>query len=124
MAELVRCATGITMQEAGELIEVISAPVGLLVEEIDGVRLIHTIVPLKGELLILLHSYYPSRVAVRDILSSLGTRNPGSVRNKLRDLVGDKIIYGDPKGGYRLTQAGHAAAIQEIQEAMERRAAA
>src|SRR5207249_2219977 len=59
MAELLRNASGISMQEAGALIELVQAPVGTLVEEIDGTRLVHADVGLQGEVLILLHSHYP-----------------------------------------------------------------
>jgi hypothetical protein len=45
MAELLRNASGISMQEAGALIELIQAPVGTLVEEIDGVRLVQPTLP-------------------------------------------------------------------------------
>jgi hypothetical protein len=58
-AELLRSATGVSMQEAGALIELIQAPVGTLVEEIDGTRLVHADTSVKGEILILLHSHYP-----------------------------------------------------------------
>jgi hypothetical protein len=115
MAELLRSASGITMQEAGALIELVQRPVGTLVEEIDGTRLVHADVSLKGEILILLHSYYPEPVPVVDILKTTVTRNPGSVRNKLRELRIEKLLWGDPRAGYRLTQVGHIAAVSEIQ---------
>jgi hypothetical protein len=47
------------VQEAGALIELIQAPVGTLVEEIDGTRLVHADVPVRTEILILLYSHYP-----------------------------------------------------------------
>lgn len=113
-AELLRHATGVSMQEAGALIELIQAPVGTLVEEIDGTRLIHADVSVRAELLILLHSHYPGVVKIQDVLRSLSRRSAGTVRNKLRDLYGEKLTHGDAKAGYRLTQAGHAAAVAEI----------
>src|SRR5215510_5131843 len=114
MAELIRSASGVTMAEAGALIELVQAPIGTLVEEIDGTRLVHADVPLEGEILILLHSCYPERVAVPDVLKSMHTRNAGSVRNRLRDLRTKKLLHGDTKTGYRLTQVGHAAAVDQI----------
>jgi hypothetical protein len=56
MAELLRNASVITMHEAGTLIERIQTPVGTLVEEIEGTRLVHAKTSIKGEILILLHS--------------------------------------------------------------------
>jgi hypothetical protein len=54
MAELIRSATGISLQEAGALIELVHAPVGTLVEDIDSTRLVHADVSVRVELLILL----------------------------------------------------------------------
>lgn len=113
-AELLRHATGVPMQEAGALIELVQAPVGTLVEEIGGTRLVHADVPVKAELLILLHSHYPDAVAVESVLRSLSRRSAATVRNRLRDLHGEKLAHGDAKSGYRLTHAGHAAAVAEI----------
>lgn len=113
-AELLRHATGVSMQEAGALIELVQAPVGTLVEEIGGTRLVHADVPVKTELLILLHSHYPDTVGVDSVLRSLSRRSAGTVRNRLRDLHTEKLAHGDAKAGYRLTQAGHAAAVAEI----------
>lgn len=114
MAELLRNASGVSMQEAGALIELIQAPVGTLVEEIDGTWLVHAETSVKGEILILLHSRYPERVPVPDILRSMSARSPGSVKNRLGELRTAKLLHGDGKTGYRLTQAGHAAAVAEI----------
>jgi hypothetical protein len=55
MAELIRSASGVTMEEAGALIELVQMPVGALVEEIDGTRLVHADLSIPGEILILLH---------------------------------------------------------------------
>lgn len=114
MAELIRNATGVTMEEAGALIELVQAPVGTLVEEIEGTRLIHADVSVRVELLILLHSHYPDVVPPTDVLASLSRRSAGTVKNRLRDLHGEKLAHGSGKFGYRLTQAGHAAAVAEI----------
>ncbi|XHS78117.1 hypothetical protein ACFJGW_20705 [Burkholderiaceae bacterium UC74_6] len=113
-AELLRHATGVSMQEAGALIELVQAPIGTLVEEIGGTRLVHADVSMRSELLILLHSHYPDAVPVQDVLRSLSRRSAPSVRNRLRELHTDKLAHGDSKVGYRLTQAGHAAAVKEI----------
>jgi hypothetical protein len=114
MAELLRNASGLSKQESGALIELLQAPVGTLVEEIEGTRLVHANTSIQGELLILLHSHYPNRVSVADILKSLKARSAGSVKNRIRELRSAKLLHGDGGSGYRLTQAGHAAAIAEI----------
>lgn len=116
MAELVRSASGTTMEEAGALIALVQAPVGTLVEEIDGTRLVHANVSARVEILILLHSHYPDRVAVPDILKTAEPRSPASVRSRLSELRTEKLIFGDAKSGYRLTQPGYAAAVAAIEE--------
>lgn len=118
MAELLRNATSISMHEAGVLIELIQAPVGTLVEEIDGVRLVHADTSVRGEILILLHSHFPERVPVSAILATMSARSAGSVKNRLGELRTAKLLHGDGKAGYRLTQAGHQAAVAEIQTAL------
>ncbi len=114
MAEMIRIASGITMEEAGALIALVQTPVGTLVEEIDGVRLVHADVSVSGEILLLLHSHYPDRVLAAQLYDSMKARNQGSIRNKLRDLRTKKLIHGDAKPGYRLTQTGYSAAVAEI----------
>jgi hypothetical protein len=119
MAELLRNATAITMHEAGALIELVQAPVGTLVEEIDGVRLVHANTSVRGEILILLHSHFPERVPVSSILATMSARSAGSVQNRLGELRTAKLLHGDGKAGYRLTQAGHQAAVAEIRAALQ-----
>jgi hypothetical protein len=118
MAELLRNAKSISMHEAGILIERIQAPVGTLVEEIDGVRLVHADTSVRGEILILLHSHFPERIPISSILATMRARSAGSVKNRLGELRTAKLLHGDGKAGYRLTQAGHQAAVTEIQAAL------
>lgn len=102
------------MQEASTLIEMVQAPISHIVEDIDGIRLVHASVPIRSEILILLHSHYPTPLAVVNVVSSLKARSPVAVRNKLREMCKLKLIHGDAKTGYRLTQPGHSAAVVEI----------
>ena len=106
LAEFLRQASGITMEEAGSLIAQIHAPIDEIVEEIDGVRLVHADVSLEDEIKLLLRSHYPEYVRLPAIKASLMSRNVGTLGNKLRELVSKKEIFGSPKDGYRLTQAG------------------
>lgn len=87
-AELLRHATGVSMQEAGALIELLQVSVGALVEEINGTRLVHADVSVRTEVLILLHSYYPDTVPTGTVTEDLSRRSAGTVRNRLRDLHG------------------------------------
>jgi DNA-binding HxlR family transcriptional regulator len=114
MAELIRNASGVTMSEAGELVALVQVPVSDLVEDIDGIRLVHADVSVKSEILILLHSRYPQRASFKEIETSMKARSKGSIQNRLGEMVYDKLVHGGPREGYRLTQAGYAAAISEI----------
>lgn len=114
MAELVRSASGVSMAEAGALIELLQAPVGMLVEEIDGVRLVHADVSTRVELLIFLHSHYPDRASMDEIKQTLSRRSASDIRGRISHLKGKKLIFGDNASGYRLTAPGHAAAVAEI----------
>ena len=114
MAEFLRNASASSMQDAGRLIELIQVPVGTLVEEIDGTRLVHAKTSIKNEILILLHSYYPEDIPIQDILGSMSARNPASVKNCLRKLCADKLLYRIGKAGYKLTKVGHMTAISKI----------
>lgn len=120
MAELVRNAVDITMEEAGSIIELLQVPVGSLVEEIDDVRLVHAKVSTRVELIILLHSFYPDKVSLTKIKASLSTRSSSSVRGRLSGLKGDKLIFGDSVQGYRLTTAGLAFAAREVAALLNR----
>jgi len=115
MAEMIRCASGVSMEKAGALIELVQAPVGTLVEEIDGTHLVHADVSARAEILILLHSHYPDRMAVAEILKTMSGRSAASVKSRLGELRKQKLIFGDAKTGYRLTGPGYAAAVAEIE---------
>jgi hypothetical protein len=116
VAELLRNASGGTMQEAGALIELLQTPVGTLVEEIDGVRLIHGKMSTRTEVLILLHSHYPEKVASRDIIRTASTRSAASIRSRLSELRTEKLVFGNPEEGYRLTSPGFNTAVAELRK--------
>jgi hypothetical protein len=121
IAELLRLTQGFTMQEAGELIEMVHAPVGALVEDFGTRRLVLPDLNIEGELLVLLHSHYPAYVPVADIKSSLNRRREGSVTNSVRDLWSRKLAEGSAKEGYRLTKSGFNAALPIIREALKQK---
>lgn len=114
MAELIRCASGIQMEEAGALIRLVNPPVGTLVEEIDGVRLVHAKVPLRKEILVLLHSRHPDSVTSTQLCDWTG-KTRATVSARLSDLRSRRLIVGGGSRGFKLTSPGHAAATAEIQ---------
>ena len=90
VAKFLRLAAGSTMEEAGRLIELIHAPIGDLVEEVDGTTLVHGTMSATDEVMILLHTYYPDYVSLDKILDARKLRNPKSVkRQNHRDAGGE-----------------------------------
>jgi hypothetical protein len=118
VAELLRNASGLSMEEAGALVELIRVPINALVEEIDGTRIVHGKLTIRGELLVLLQSHYPEKISRSDIAISLSRRSTGAVANELRKLLSEKLAHGENQIGYRLTQAGHQAAQSVIEGLM------
>jgi hypothetical protein len=118
MAELLRNATGVSMQEAGALIELVQTPVGTLVEEIDGTHLVHADVSVRSEILLLLHHQHPNSVLGADLMKSMRYRSAGGVRKRLSELRQEKLVHGEGNTGIRLTQAGYALAVEELRSAM------
>ncbi len=119
IAELLRLTQNLPMQEAGELIEMVHAPVGTLVEDFGTRRLVLPKLKISDELLVLLHSHYPERVPVSNIRSSMNRRSAGSVDNELRALWSNKMVEGNAAEGYRLTQTGFDAAVLIIQKILK-----
>lgn len=113
-AELLRNAIGLSMEEAGRLIQILQTPVGTLVEEIGVTRIVLADVSARAEILILLHSYYPDAVSLDTVLRSTSRRNAKSVKSRLRELHAAKLAHGATKSGYRLTQQGYQVAVAEI----------
>jgi hypothetical protein len=116
IAELLRNTQGLTMQEAGELIEMVHTPVSTMVEDFGTRRLVLPKLNIEEEILVLLNSHYPAAVPVEQIYASLNRRNKYSVNNMLRSLWKVKLIEGSAKDGYRLTQLGFNAAGDVVRE--------
>ena len=49
-----------------------------------------------------------------DIKATLSRRSASSIRGRVSDLKGEKLIFSDKAAGYRLTAPGYAAAVGEI----------
>ena len=114
MAELIRCANGITMEEAGALIKLVNVPVGTLVEEIDGVRMVHAKVSMRLEILLLLHSQHPDPVTSTQLVEWVG-KSAATIRSRLSELRKERFIVGNGNKGFKLTSPGYTTAVGEIQ---------
>lgn len=111
LAELIRTVSGVSMGEAGKLVEQIQVPAGGLIEDFGERKLVLKDLTVKEEILVLLHSYYPSEVSTANVVSSMSRRSSGTVRNSLRTLWGNKLLEGNGATGYKLTQRGLTEAI-------------
>jgi len=93
LAEFLRQATGVKMEEAGALIAQIHAPIDEIVEDIDGVKLVHGDVTIEEEVLLRLRSEYPDYISLPAIKISLVGRHPKTLGNTLRKLVDRKNFW-------------------------------
>lgn len=118
MAEFVRVAAGLSMEQAGRAIETINAPVGTFVEDIAGRRIVHAKVSVPEEILLLLQSHHPAPQPLATIIHSLNRRDQKVVGNGTRALYRDKLIEGAPKTGYVLTRTGLEKAIEIAKQLM------
>lgn len=111
LAELVRVSGSMSMEDAGKAIDLINAPIGTLVEDVAGRRIVHATVSAPDEILLLLQSHYPNPQPLAVIIHSLNRRSEKAVGNASRDLYAKKLIEGDSKKGYVLTRTGLEKAI-------------
>lgn len=116
IAELLRHCSGISMEEAGQLIRVLQEPVHEIVEDFGDRRVVLADLSVPNEILALLHSRYPEAMPLKDLQSSIDRRNPRSVSNACRKLWSDKLLEGNSKDGYQLTRKGHREANKVIAE--------
>ncbi len=119
LAELLRNISGLAMQEAGQLISLVNAPVDELVEDLGDRRLVLADVEAPEEVLILLHRNYGTITSLGDVMNSLNRRTDKQVRNAILSLWRRKFIDGSAKSGYRLTSRGFNVAVELIREIRE-----
>jgi hypothetical protein len=113
MAELLRTSSSITMEQAGDLIRQVTAPIHALVEDFDGSKIVLADVPLRSEVLILLHSHYPEYAHI-DVIRNAIFSTKDSLRMTLSRLRTSKMVFADQKRGYILTRRGVEEAEQQI----------
>jgi hypothetical protein len=110
MAELLRysadqAGSRLTMEEAGGLISMVQAPIGALVEDHAGRRLVLPDLTACDELLVLLHDAYPRPLSLAQLKDYMRRRDQTTVTKCSRKLWKAKLIDGDSKE-YRLTSRG------------------
>lgn len=113
MAEFVRNASGLTMEQAGRLVGLVQVPVGGLVEDLGGRKLVLRNTTTSSETLILLHNVYPGGASLTDLTKWMDRRKPDTVRKAVRELWDKKLVDGSPTE-YQLTKSGYNAANEAI----------
>lgn len=121
LAELIRTVSGLPMQHAGALVEQVTAPVGGLVQDFGGRKLVLAKMSIPEELLVVLHSHRPTEVTLAGLRTSMDRRSPKRVQEASRKLWAAKEIQGSAEAGYRLTYTGLARAVQIIQAHLAQR---
>jgi hypothetical protein len=106
MAELISSVNGVSMDEAGRLVEQVQVPVDGMVEVLHGKRVVHGVMTMREEILALLLSYYPDPAQPKEIAECLERRSAGSVRNALAQLWKEQALHRVEGAGYVLTNAG------------------
>lgn len=109
LSELLRQAQGLTMEQAGRLIDIVQRPAGGLVEDFDGKRLVIAKLPAWEEILVLLHSNHPKPMAKAEIQASMDRVAPDTIRKALTEVWQARMVERNPSGEYRLTGLGHEA---------------
>lgn len=114
LAELLRTVAGLSMEEAGRYVSLLSVPVGTLVEDFGTSKLVLADVSIAEELLILLHSVYPAPLAPAAVYESLSRRSGSAVRNAMAGLVKRKLVHRAQDKSFHLTQLGYSKAGEVI----------
>lgn len=114
MAELIRCSSGGTMDEANKLIGFVTEPIKLFVEDFNGELLVLANVSARVEILLLLQAKFPEAVDLKQLFTWV-RKEQATVRSTLHRMSNDRLVFGSSKKGYKLTLLGRAEAVKEIQ---------
>ncbi len=118
MTELVRLGGTLSIENANALVEQIQRPVIPVVEVIFGRPLVLHEVTVEEEILLVLGELYAREdpASRYEIGRALDRRSAGAVTNGLLTLRARRLLEGDSKNGFRLTQTG----LQEARWIAER----
>jgi hypothetical protein len=105
-SELVRLLSPYTSDEARRLVQQVLAPAAGIVEDMGNRKLVLVELPVRDEVLVVLHSYYPSSPTQRQVLDSVNRASTRTVLNALEWLWKRKLVDGAPESGYTLTRTG------------------
>jgi hypothetical protein len=114
VAEMIRCASGVSMDEAGALVVLVQTPITTPVEEVGGIRLVHGEVSVRAEIVLLLQSKHPDPVTAVTLMAWMPGRSASQIVRKLNELKTERKIVGDTVNGFQLTRPGVAEALEKI----------
>lgn len=115
LAELIRTVSGLPMQQAGVLVEQVTAPFGGLVQDFGGRKLVLAEMSIPEELLVVLNSNHPNEVTLAGLRASMDRRSAKRVQEASRKLWAAKEIEGSAEAGYRLTYKGLDRVVRIVQ---------
>jgi hypothetical protein len=115
LTELLALAQGITGEQAAHFVTEVQLPVGELVEVLGDRRIVHGNLSVQDEALVVLMSFYPTVVTVKQVCDSLDRRASSSVRTALSNLWKTKYVHKPKSGQVVLTQRGLREAIRKAQ---------
>jgi hypothetical protein len=118
MAEMLRQVTGDSMEKAGALIDQVMAPIGGLVEDLGGRKVVLADVSAREEMLVLLHHAYPDGVSRKSLVADMRRRDESTVRKSLRELWSEKHVEELEDGSFKLTRQGFDAALRTVRDAL------
>jgi hypothetical protein len=115
LTEFVSLAKGITGADAARLVAQVQLPVGELVEILGDKRLVQADLRARDEALLVLMSYHPTVVSVKQVIDSMDRRASKTVQGALNALWKDKFIHRPQPGQVVLTDRGLREAIAVAQ---------
>jgi hypothetical protein len=115
LTELLALAQGISGDQAARFVLEVQLPVGELVEVLGDRRIVHGSLTAQDELLVVLMSFYPDVVTVKQVCDSMDRCASSTVRNALSALWKAKHVHKPKTGQVVLTQRGLREAIRTAQ---------
>jgi len=120
LCELLRQNTRTASADAEHVVASVLTPLSPVLEDIDGQKLVFGNLNARSEILVLLHSVYPSRMTLTELCKHANRRAPATIRKESRALWNDRLVVGTPNDGYRLSSQGFRLAEEIIANASKR----
>lgn len=120
LCELIRQNTRTASADAEHVVASVLTPLSPVLEDIDGQKVVFGNLNARSEILVLLHSVYPSGMTLSELCKHANRRATHTIRNESRGLWNDRLVVGTPKDGYRLSSQGFRRAEEVIADASQR----